>query len=133
MKSEIFKKAHALAKATIKAGDNYQATFALCLKVVYADNQFTGSAKQIAWAKDIYAVKVKQIDQVIADVKARVAGVTLDAEEQAYIDRFLLVANAVRNCRKASFWIDNRSSDFTVGTSYIDGRIFDAAYTNGSL
>lgn len=33
--SNIFKAAHKLTKATIKAGDNYQATFAICLKVVY--------------------------------------------------------------------------------------------------
>lgn len=31
----IFKTAHALTKATIQAGDNYAATFAICLKVVY--------------------------------------------------------------------------------------------------
>lgn len=37
--SQIFKQAHALAKATIKAGDNYQATFALCLKAVYAQSK----------------------------------------------------------------------------------------------
>lgn len=33
--SNIFKKAHALTKATIQTGDNYQATFSACLKVVY--------------------------------------------------------------------------------------------------
>ena len=37
-KSELFKKAHALTKATIKAGDNYLATFALCLKAIYAES-----------------------------------------------------------------------------------------------
>ena len=36
-KSELFKKAHALTKATVKAGDNYLATFALCLKAIYAE------------------------------------------------------------------------------------------------
>ncbi len=133
MKSAIFKQAHALTKATIKAGDNYQATFALCLKAIYADNQFVGTPKQIAWAKDIYATKVKVIDALIADVKSRVAGVELDADEQAQIDHFFVVANAVRNSRKASFWIDNRTADFSVGTSYLDDRIFDASYKNGWL
>ena len=37
-KSELFKAAHKLAKATIQAGDNYSATFALCLKAVYAQS-----------------------------------------------------------------------------------------------
>lgn len=36
-KSELFKKAHKLAKATIKAGDDYRVTFGLCLKAVIAD------------------------------------------------------------------------------------------------
>lgn len=46
--SQIFKQAHALAKATVKAGDNYQATFALCLKTVYAQ-----SKSQVARVKNI--------------------------------------------------------------------------------
>ena len=33
-KSAIFKVAHKLTKATVKAGDSYQATFAICLKLV---------------------------------------------------------------------------------------------------
>lgn len=33
----MFAQAHALTKKTIKAGDNYAATFALCLRKVYAD------------------------------------------------------------------------------------------------
>lgn len=32
-KSNIFKVAHKLTKATVKAGDNYQATFAACLRL----------------------------------------------------------------------------------------------------
>lgn len=35
-KSNLFKKAHALTKATIKYGDNYAATFAICLKLIIA-------------------------------------------------------------------------------------------------
>ena len=38
-KSQLFKQTHALTKATVKAGDNYQATFALCLKAVYAQSK----------------------------------------------------------------------------------------------
>lgn len=33
-KSQIFKQAHAMTKSTIKKGDNYQATFSICLKIV---------------------------------------------------------------------------------------------------
>ena len=35
-KSTLFKKAHALTKKIIKAGDSYPATFALCLKHIYS-------------------------------------------------------------------------------------------------
>lgn len=35
----IFKAAHALTKTTVKAGDSYQATFAICLKLVIKQNK----------------------------------------------------------------------------------------------
>ena len=35
-KSNLFKQAHKLAKATVKTGDSYSATFALCLKSLIA-------------------------------------------------------------------------------------------------
>lgn len=35
--SQIFTKAHALTRTTIQTGDSYSATFALCLKAVYAE------------------------------------------------------------------------------------------------
>ena len=47
-KSELFKAAHKLAKATIQAGDNYSATFALCLKAVYAQKETSIVDKLIA-------------------------------------------------------------------------------------
>lgn len=37
--STIFKAAHALTKATIQTGDNYAATFAICLKAIYAESR----------------------------------------------------------------------------------------------
>lgn len=33
-KSELFKQAHALTKATIKSGDNYRVTFGLAIKAI---------------------------------------------------------------------------------------------------
>lgn len=35
--SQLFKQAHAMTKQVIKTGDNYQATFSLCLKAIKAD------------------------------------------------------------------------------------------------
>ena len=40
-KSELFKAAHKLAKSVIQVGDNYSATFALCLKAVFAQSKET--------------------------------------------------------------------------------------------
>lgn len=39
----LFKQAHALTRATIQAGDNYQATFILCLRAIIADNKQANS------------------------------------------------------------------------------------------
>lgn len=49
-KSNLFKVAHKLTKATIQAGDSYQATFAICLKLVMsiAKNIKTKAAKVVA-------------------------------------------------------------------------------------
>ncbi|MFB6347871.1 hypothetical protein ACFBZI_07740 [Moraxella sp. ZJ142] len=38
-KSELFKKAHALTKAIIKAGDDYRITFGLAIKAILADSK----------------------------------------------------------------------------------------------
>ena len=35
--SQLFKQAHAMTKQVIQTGDNYQATFGLCLKVIKAE------------------------------------------------------------------------------------------------
>ena len=45
MKSNIFKKAHELTKKIIMKGDNYRATFKLCLSFVYS--QIKKSTKSI--------------------------------------------------------------------------------------
>lgn len=71
-KSNIFKKAHQLAKATVKAGDSYSATFAICLKVVYTDGKkkFEGTEKQVAWAQDAYSRYAQDAKQGISDLQA---------------------------------------------------------------
>ena len=38
-KSELFTKAHRWTKLTIETGDDYRATFALCLKALYAESR----------------------------------------------------------------------------------------------
>ena len=61
MKSNIFKKAHELTKKIIKIGDNYRATFRLCLSFVYSQIkkgvkkmvELKGTEKQVKWATEI--------------------------------------------------------------------------------
>ena len=53
-KSELFKAAHKLAKATIQAGDNYSATFAICLKLIIKANAeapslFLNNTTDVVW------------------------------------------------------------------------------------
>lgn len=61
MKSNIFKKAHELTKKIIKAGDNYKATFRLCLTFVYSQVkkgickmvELKGTDKQVEFAENL--------------------------------------------------------------------------------
>ena len=53
-KSELFKAAHKLAKATIQAGDSYSATFAICLKLIIkakaeAPGLFLNNTTDVVW------------------------------------------------------------------------------------
>ena len=80
-KSQLFQQAHALAKSVIKTGDNYQATFALCLKAVYAQ-----SKSQVARVKDIITQAVN-------------AGIHHDANNQY----FQLIKESVVNFGAESF------------------------------
>lgn len=57
-KSEIFKQAHALTKSVIQAGDNYHATFALCLKAVIADSKAPKAQITICAFNGNFLVKV---------------------------------------------------------------------------
>lgn len=61
----IFKQAHALTKATVKAGDNYQATFALCLKLVIEQNK--AQAVAMVEAKEDAHMNIKAIIRTIPE------------------------------------------------------------------
>ncbi|MAX51220.1 MAG: hypothetical protein CMH22_05080 [Methylophaga sp.] len=37
--SQLFKKAHEMTRATVRDGDNYQATFGACLKIIKAQSE----------------------------------------------------------------------------------------------
>ena len=62
--SQLFKLAHAMTKQVIKAGDNYQVTFGLCLKVIKAD------AKQVNFTATIVIIAFAIIATMIKPVQA---------------------------------------------------------------
>ena len=70
-KSNLFKSAHKLTKATVQAGDSYSATFAICLKVIYMDSnkKFEGTEKQVVWAKDAYSRYAQDAKQGVNDLQ----------------------------------------------------------------
>ena len=57
-KSALFKQAHAMTKQVIKTGDNYNATFALCLKQVIADSKQVEQVKPTIFQVIIYTLLV---------------------------------------------------------------------------
>lgn len=62
--SQLFKQAHAMTKQVIKAGDNYQVTFGLCLKAIKAD------AKQVNFTATIVIIAFAIITTMIKPVQA---------------------------------------------------------------
>lgn len=87
-KSALFKKAHALAKATIKVGDDYRVTFGLCLKAVIADAKAPKKeVKMTAPRTKKVKVSLEYWKREIADMPAFVNGEWVDLETGlAYAD-----------------------------------------------
>lgn len=83
--SNIFKKAHALTKATIQAGDNYQATFAICLKLSY---ELQRSALTTNEFRTLRAAKKQEGSQVSLMVKVGSEGDKFLSENQAFATLF---------------------------------------------
>lgn len=117
-KSALFKQAHALAKATIKAGDNYQATFALCLKAVIADTKapkatnelpaLVGTDKQVAWADKIRKDNLFDLNRLHTFFANSVERATnTESDNYKLCAKVVDVLAQLRQNDQASFWIDN--------------------------
>ena len=95
MKSNIFKKAHKLTKDIIKKGDNYRATFKLCLSFVYSQLkkgvnkmvELKGTEKQIKWAEDIRMKFIELCDKY----------------------ELVLIKERYEDMENADAWINNRN------------------------
>jgi hypothetical protein len=116
-KSELFRKAHALAKATIQAGDDYRATFGAALKAVRTEApQMQGTEKQIAWALDIKANVLSSERHTIARIERMIAENWEEGDESEpyYVNGLKQIQKArdviayADSITSAKWWIDNR-------------------------
>ena len=106
MKSNIFKKAHQLTKNIIKKGDNYRATFRLCLSFVY------------------YQIKksTKNVEETLKSKGYKVWGKY--GYKRIYLNDIELLANqfaveltSTRVAKKVSMYYDCQSDTFYYSTT----------------
>lgn len=117
-KSQLFTQAHALTRATIKAGDDYRATFALCLKAIIADSKapkatnelpaLVGTDKQVAWADKIRKDNLFYLDHLRTFFANSVERATnTEPDNYKLCAKVVDVLAQLRQNDQASFWIDN--------------------------
>ena len=82
-KSELFTKAHALTRQTIQSGDDYRATFSLCLSAVYRAMTYQ-APKKIQYIHDGCAREHELLVDTVAEEIARLQ--QENTELQASID-----------------------------------------------
>jgi len=116
-KSELFRKAHALAKATIQASDDYRVTFGAALRAVRNQKpQMEGTEKQVAWALDIKANVLAAEQHTIARIERMIADNWEEGDENElyYVNGMAQICRArdviayADSITDAKWWIDNR-------------------------
>lgn len=71
-------------------------------------NKWTGSEKQISWARDIRDMALTVIDRYYDDMIGKLP----DGDKK---DLFVAAIDGLRNCTDARFWIDYRSATGDTG------------------
>lgn len=97
-KSQIFKKAHELAKSVHVAGDCYRVTFGAALKIVIAESKLADKEKN---ARLIMSPSVLQQIVVTPAANAVVALVKKIAKETGLRDQYAIADLIVANFEKA--------------------------------
>lgn len=97
-KSQIFKKAHALAKSVHVAGDCYRVTFGAALKIVIAESKLADKEKN---ARLIMSPSVLQQIVVTPAANAVVTLVKKIAKETGLRDQYAIADLIVANFEKA--------------------------------
>lgn len=107
-KSEIFKKAHALTKKTIQKGDNYQATFALCLAHIYSQAKagMVGSEKQIKWAEKLKKDATFYLKRLINLAEKGVENTSPESKNHSIFKNMHKALNDILSNNDAKFWIE---------------------------
>ena len=88
--AQLFKQAHAMTRATIQAGDDYRATFGLCLKAIKADKQgVTAKAKKVAKAVCAFIAQALVILFILSPILAAGIGLVaaIESNKQRTEDR----------------------------------------------
>ena len=125
----IMKEAHNLTKKIIRKGDNYRATFRICLSFVHSQVrkginkmvELKGSEKQVKWALEIR----KQVLEVIENARTRKVeevskrpdkvkkdGTIITAKDRVekMNKRFNELTKSIENNESSAFFIENFSS-----------------------
>lgn len=129
-KSALFKQAHALARATIKAGDDYRVTFGLCLKAIIADSKapkatnelpaLVGTDKQVAWADKIRKDNLFNLNHLHTFFSNSIERATSTSSDNYKLcTKVVDVLVQLRQNDQASFWIDNGKMQH--GETVLDG------------
>ena len=110
--SQIFKKAHRWTKLTIQAGDSYQATFALCLRALYAE-----SRKPVITAEALEAIggnrwQKGDFDRVYFSDLMTLYGLICQYYKSGKISRATLRGEDISNSKANAMAFDLRSGKF---------------------
>ena len=125
----IMKEAHNLTKKIIRKGDNYRATFRICLSFVHSQVrkginkmvELKGSEKQVKWALEIRkqvlevieSARIRKVEEVSkrAD-KVKKDGTVITAKDRVekMNKRFNELTKSIENNESSAFFIENFSS-----------------------
>ena len=98
MKTNVFKKAHEIARKIIRKGDSYRETFRLALVFVYSELkkgvnkmvELKGTEKQVKYANDIKSKLVKTINNAMQELeKFQTENIEINGKRSKKRDRLI--------------------------------------------
>lgn len=92
-----------------------------------------GTDKQIKWATDIRAQKMKDILAAEEQLKSIAEAQPDDEVLQAECAPIFEIIEAMKKAETAEFWINSREYDFADLNNYLQGYLFAADYKAGYI